>query len=74
MPWHVALIWLTYVKDSSVGTATGYGLGDFIVRVWFLVRQKLFLLHIIQADSGMHPASYPVGSRGSFPMGKATGA
>jgi hypothetical protein len=32
------------------------------------------LHHRIQKDSGAHPASYPMGTRGSFPGGKAAGA
>jgi hypothetical protein len=32
------------------------------------------LNHRIHTASGTHPASYPVGSRGSFPGGKAVGA
>jgi hypothetical protein len=28
------------------------------------------LRHHIQTDSGVHPASYPLGTRGSFPGGK----
>jgi hypothetical protein len=35
-----------------------------------------FSLHhrCVQTGSGVHPASYPMGTRGSFPEGKATGA
>jgi hypothetical protein len=32
------------------------------------------LNHRIQNGSGAHPASYPIGTRGSFPWGKAAGA
>jgi hypothetical protein len=32
------------------------------------------LLHVVQTDSGTHPASYPMGTGGSFPGGKAAGA
>jgi hypothetical protein len=31
-------------------------------------------LHVVQTGSGAHPASYPMGTRGSFPEGKAAGA
>jgi hypothetical protein len=31
------------------------------------------LHHRVQNGSGSHPASYPVGTTGSFPGGKATG-
>jgi len=30
-----------------------------------------FLFHHIQADFGAHPASYLMGSEGSFPRGRA---
>jgi hypothetical protein len=32
------------------------------------------LHHRVQSGSGAHPASYPMGIRGSFPGGKAAGA
>jgi hypothetical protein len=32
------------------------------------------LLHSVQTDSGAHQASYPMGTGGSFPGGKAAGA
>jgi len=32
------------------------------------------LHHRVQTGSGAHPASYPMGIRGSFPGGKAAGA
>jgi hypothetical protein len=32
------------------------------------------LHHRVQNGSGAHPASYPMGARGSFPGGKAAGA
>jgi hypothetical protein len=61
--------------DSSVGIVLGYGLDDQSSRVQFLVRAgKFFLHHCIQSGSGAHPASYPMGARGSFPGDKAAGA
>jgi hypothetical protein len=33
--------------------------------------QDFSLLHVVQTDSGAHPASYPMGAAGSFPGGKA---
>jgi hypothetical protein len=33
-----------------------------------------FLRHRVQTGSGAHPASYPVGTGGSFLEGKAVGA
>jgi hypothetical protein len=35
---------------------------------------KFSLPHGVQNGSGAHPASYPTGTRGSFPGGKAAGA
>jgi hypothetical protein len=32
------------------------------------------LLHVVQTGSGSYPASYPIGTGGSFPRGKAAGA
>jgi hypothetical protein len=68
--------WL-YIKnrDSSVGIALGYGLDDRGSRVRFPAGAGNFSLnHRIQNVSGAHPASYPMGTRGSFPGGKAAGA
>jgi hypothetical protein len=58
--------------DSSVGIALGYGLDDRDSRVPFLARAGNFsLYHRVQNGSGAHPASCPMGTRGSFPGGKA---
>jgi hypothetical protein len=49
----------------------GYGLdswGSIPGRAW-----DSSLLHSAQIDSGVHPASYPVGTGTSFPSGKAAG-
>jgi hypothetical protein len=44
-------------------------------RVRFLVGAGNFSLHHrVQNDSGAHPASYPMGTMGSFPRGKAAKA
>jgi hypothetical protein len=60
---------------SSVGIALGYGLDDWCSRVQFLAgARNLSLHHCVQNGSGAHPASYPMGTRGSFPGGKAAGA
>jgi hypothetical protein len=61
--------------DSSVGIALGYGLDDRGSRVRFLAGAGNFSLHYwLQNGSGTHPASYPMGIRGSFPEGKLAGA
>jgi hypothetical protein len=36
--------------------------------------QKCSLLHVVQTCSGAHPASYPMGTGGSFPRHKAAEA
>jgi hypothetical protein len=61
--------------DSSVGIALGYGLDDRGSRVRVPAGAgNFFLHHSVQNGSGAHPASYPMGTRGSFPGGKRAGA
>jgi hypothetical protein len=65
----------TMSHDSSVVIVLGYGLDDRGSRVRFPARAGNFSLqHHVQNGSGAHPASYPMGTRGSFPGGKAAGA
>jgi hypothetical protein len=60
---------------SSVGIALGYGLEDRGSRVRFPAGAGNFSLHHrVQNGSGAHPVSSPMGTRGSFPGGKAAGA
>jgi hypothetical protein len=55
-------------RDSSFGIALGHGLDDRVSRVRFLaVAGNFSLHHRVQNGSGAHPASYPMGTRGSFP-------
>jgi hypothetical protein len=62
-------------RDSSVGTALGYGLDDRGSRVRFPAGAGNFSLHHrVQNGSGAYPASYPMDTRGSFRGGKAAGA
>jgi hypothetical protein len=52
-----------------------YGLDDRGSGVRFPVGAGNFSLHHrVQTGSGFHPASYRMGTRGSFPGGKAVGA
>jgi hypothetical protein len=61
--------------DSSVSIALGYRLDDWCSKVRFLAGAGNFSLrHSIQNSFGAHPASYPTGTRGPFPGGKAAGA
>jgi hypothetical protein len=53
----------------------GYGLQDRGYSVRFPMGTGNFSLHHrVQNGSEAHPTSYPVGTRVSFPGGKATGA
>jgi hypothetical protein len=62
-------------RDSSVGIALGYGLDNRGSRVRFPAKAGNFSPHDrVQNGSGTHPASYPMGTRGTFPEGKAAGA
>jgi hypothetical protein len=63
------------IRDGSVGIALGYGLDDRGSRVRFQAGAGNFSLHHrVQNGSGAHPASYPMGTRGSFPVDKAAEA
>jgi hypothetical protein len=54
-------------RGSSVGIATGYGLHDRMIGFRFHTGAGKFSLHYhVQTGSGAHPASYPMGTRGSF--------
>jgi hypothetical protein len=62
-------------RDSSVGLALVYGLDDRGSRVRFPAGTGNFSPHHrVQNGSGAHPASYPMGTRGSFTGDKAAGA
>jgi hypothetical protein len=62
-------------RDSSIGIALGYGLDDRDSRVRFPAEAGNFSHHHrVQNGSGAHPASYPMGTRGSFAGGKVAGA
>jgi hypothetical protein len=45
-----------------------YGLDNRGVEFEFQQGQKFSLLHIVQTDSGVHPASYPMGTGGILPQ------
>jgi hypothetical protein len=54
-------------KQCSVGIALGYGLDDRGSRVRFpAVAGNISLHHHVQNGSGAHPASYLMGTGGSF--------
>jgi hypothetical protein len=61
-------------RDGSVGIALGYGLDDRGSRVRFPAGAGYVSLHHrVQNGSGTHPASSPMGTRGSFPGSRAAG-
>jgi hypothetical protein len=61
-------------RDGSVGIALGYDLNDRDSRVRLPAGAgNFFLHHRVQNGSGAHPASYPMGIRGSFPGDKVAG-
>jgi hypothetical protein len=59
------------IRGSVVRTVTDYGLDDQRVGVGVPVGQEFLSLHIVQTSSGVHPTSYPMGTRESFPESKA---
>jgi hypothetical protein len=60
-------------RDSIVGIATGYGLGERGVRVRVPVGSRIFTSPIMQTGFGAHPTSYTMGTGGSFPGLKRPG-
>jgi hypothetical protein len=60
-------------RDSAVGIATRYGLDDAGIGVQVPVKSRIFL-RVVQTGSGVHPASYRMGTGGSVPGDKAAGA
>jgi hypothetical protein len=71
----LACMCLCKIRDSSVGIALGYGLDERGSRVRFPAGAGNFSLHHrVRNGSGAHPASYPIGTRGSFSGSKAAGA
>jgi hypothetical protein len=61
-------------RDSSVGRVLGYRLDDRCSKVKFPAGTGNFSLHHrVQNGCRAHQASYPMGTRGSFPGSKAPG-
>jgi hypothetical protein len=68
----------SFITNSSPNLQ-GISLYYYYWRAEFWVRfparaGNFFLYNRVQKGCGVHPASYPVGTRGSFPGGKAAGA
>jgi hypothetical protein len=71
----IILAYRLWSRDSSVRITLGYELGDRGSRVRFPEGAGNFSLHHrVQNGYGAQPASYLMGTRGSFPGGKAAGA
>jgi hypothetical protein len=69
-----AFLWinLTAAPNWPWCRALGYRLDDRGLRFRFPAGAGKFSLHHrVQTGSGAHPASYPMGTRGPFPGGKA---
>jgi hypothetical protein len=58
-------------RHSAVGITTGYRLDDRGVGVRVPVGSRIFSSPCRPDRSGAHLASYPMGTGGSFPGGKA---
>jgi hypothetical protein len=58
----------------AVGIATGYRFNEGGVEFKSWQYQEFSLLRVIQTGSGVHPASYPMDTRGYFPKGNAARA
>jgi hypothetical protein len=74
LPFLPFYLYLLYFRSryNSVGIATGYELEG---RGSILDRGKIFFLfHSVQTGSGSPPASYPMGTGGSFRGDKAAEA
>jgi hypothetical protein len=69
---HLRIISVRGSRDSSFGIALGYGLDDRGSRVRFSLGTGNFSLHHLYVQNGSWalPASYPIGTRGSFPGGE----
>jgi hypothetical protein len=50
------------IRGSAVGIVTGYGLDDRVVRV-----RNFKILQMVQTGTGVHIASSPICTGGSFP-------
>jgi hypothetical protein len=69
---HYLLGVVVITDTSTAGIVLQFGLDNWDSTVRFLVGAENFSLHHhIQNGSGTHPASCPVGTRGSFPGSKS---
>jgi hypothetical protein len=72
---YIILVSQSTLRVVITQSALGYGLDDRGSRVRFPAGAGNFSLHHrVQKVSGVHPISYSMGTRGSFPGGKAVEA
>jgi hypothetical protein len=57
------------VISCVVGIATGYRVDGWAVGVWIPVETKFSPLYVVQICSGVHQASYPIGTVSDYPGG-----
>jgi hypothetical protein len=63
---------LNWSRGSSVSIVSDYGLDDRVIEVRSPTGAEGFSSSpCVQTGSGAHPASYPMGTSGPFPGGKA---
>jgi hypothetical protein len=69
------MFWESTLKSREPGKLSGIALGYGLDDRRFESRQGMgiFLFTTVQTGSRAHPASYSMGTRGSFPVGKAVG-
>jgi hypothetical protein len=60
-----------YLIIQSVSRVSDYELDDRVIEVRSPIWADFFSSPCVQTGSGAHPASYTMGTRGSFPGGKA---
>jgi hypothetical protein len=64
-------LWSDYTWDSAVGIVAGYGLDTEGSEFECQEGQEFSLLHVVLTGSAAHRISYPKGTGGPFPGGKA---
>jgi hypothetical protein len=72
----MCLFWskvVSAVKQVGIAQTVYWQVTGWVVWVRFPAVQDFSILHSIQTGSGAQPASYPMGSRGSFPRVKWQG-
>jgi hypothetical protein len=67
------MIYIYFVgsRGSSGSIVSDYGLDDWAIEVRSPTGADFSSSPCVQTGSGAHPASYPMGTGGSFPGGKA---